>query len=555
MSSLDLLIRNGRVIDGEGDCFPYSPWRVADIGVEGDKIVSVGDLENASAKKTIDAQGMVVCPGFIDIHSHSDVTLLVNPKMESKIRQGVTTEVLGSCGESAFPLKGPYALAHQKSRSANLPSYGVDLDWRTLADYADLITKRGVACNIVPVVGHVPVRLSVMGWQRRAPTKSELNEMKNLVEEAMMQGAFGFSTGLIYSPSSFAEMEEIVELCKVAAKHGGIYKTHMRGGGGRVIEALKETLEIGRLSGIHIHIHHHKAMGDKNAAKVKITLPMIEETISEGNSVTVDMYPYMAGQGNLNASLPPWIHEGGPKEIASKLRDRRVRDRVKREMIEPVSVPNWESYVEQSGWETCWSGWRIVSCKKEHNRRFEGRSIAEAKPEWQDPLEFLFDLLVDEEGSVPFILPDVDKVGEEYLHMMMRHPVMIVGSDGYALAPYGHLGQGAPHPRSYGTFPRVLGRYVRDLRILSLNEAIRKMTSFPAKILGLTDRGVIEEGKTADLVMFDPVTVADRATFDSPHTYPQGIVHVVVNGKLAVENGEHTGELAGRVLRLTDYRR
>ncbi len=325
-------------------------------------------------------------------------------------------------------------------------------------------------------------------------------------------------------------------------------------GGSRVIEALKEALEIGKRSGIHVHIHHHKAMGDKNAAKVKLTLPMIEEAIAQGTRVTVDMYPYLAGQGNLNAALPPWIHEGGPKEIAKKLKDRKVRDRVKKEMVEPVSMPEWESYVEQSGWETCWSGWRIVSCNKEQNKKFEGKSIAQAKPEWQDPFEFLFDLLVDEEGSVPFILPDVDKAGEEYLQMVMRHPVMMVGSDGYALAPYGPLGGGTPHPRSYGTFPRVLGRYVRDLRILSLNEAIRKMTSFPASILGLTDRGVIEEGKVADLVVFDPATVADRATFDNPHMYPQGIVHVIVNGNLVIENGEHIGALPGRVLRSTDYR-
>ena len=552
---MDLIIRGGRIIDGRGDKVPYLPWMSADVGIEGDRIVEIGDLRGTTAQKTIDAEGMVVCPGFIDIHSHSDVTLLLNPKAESKVRQGVTTEVLGSCGESAFPLAGLEARKQLESRSPNLPSYGLRIEWETLSEYVDFIARRGVACNVVPITGHVPVRLSVMGWEKRKPTETELEEMKSLVEETMLQGSFGFSTGLIYAPSSFAETDEIVELCKVAAKYGGIYKTHMRGGGSRVIEALKEALGIGRSSGIHVHVHHHKAMGDQNAAKVKITLPMIEESISAGVPVTVDMYPYTAGQGNLNAALPPWIHEGGPKELARRLRERNVRERLKKEMVEPESVPQWESYVEQSGWETCWSGWRIVSCAKEKNKKFEGRSIAEAKPEWQDPFEFLFDLLADEDGSVPFILPDVDKVGDVYLQMVMRHPVMMVGSDGYALAPYGPLGTGMPHPRSYGTFPRVLGRYVRDLRVLSLSEAIKKMTYLPATTLGLTDRGVIEEGKKADIVIFDPATVADCATYANPHAYPIGIVHVLVNGKLVVENSEHTGVLPGRVLRLTDYRK
>ena len=555
VSIMDLIIKGGKLIDGRGDRVPYYPWVSADLGIEEGKIVEIGDLHRTTAEKTIDAQGMVVCPGFIDIHSHSDVTLLLNPKAESKVRQGVTTEVLGSCGESAYPLAGIEARKQLESRSPNLQSYGLSVEWKTLSEYADVIVKRGVACNVVPITGHVPVRLSVMGWEKRRPTETELEQMKSLVEETMLQGSFGFSTGLIYSPSSFADIDEIADLCRVAAKHGGIYKTHMRGGGGRVIEALKETLEIGRRSGIHVHVHHHKAMGDQNAAKVKITLPMIEESISAGVHVTVDMYPYMAGQGNLNAALPPWIHEGGPKELASRLKERDVRERLKKEMVEPESVPQWESYVEQSGWETCWSGWRIVSCTKEKNKKFEGKSIAEAKPEWQDPFEFLFDLLADEDGSVPFILPDVGKVGEEFLHMMMRHPVMMVGSDGYALAPYGPLGAGMPHPRSYGTFPRVLGRYVRDLRVLSLGEAIRKMTFLPATTLGLTDRGVIEEGKVADLVVFDPATVADCATYASPHSYPIGIVHVLVNGKLVIENSEHTEALPGRVLRSTDYKR
>jgi N-acyl-D-amino-acid deacylase len=540
---MGIIIKNGRIIDGLGEPVPYTPWVKADVKIEEDKITRIGDLSLEKDEVMIDASNMVVSPGIINIHSHSDLSLLANPKAESMIRQGVTTELIGACGDSVAPLLG------EAKTGSNSGKYGVKVDWKTISEYMDRLEQRGVSLNVAPLVGHNQLRASVMGFDKRPPTSMELDEMKTLLTKSLEEGAWGMSSGLIYIPSSFAEEDELVELCKVVAEHEGIYTTHMRGGGDRVFAATMEALRTAERSGVSLHIYHHKAMGDSNSAKVLHTLPMIDEAIARKVKVTIGMYPYEAGSGTLSAAFPPWVHEGGLESFVERLKDPENRERLKREMIEPGLVPGWESYVAQSGWEDCWKGYQITTVKSEKNKLIEGKTIAEVKPEWKDPFEFLFDLLVEEGGDVGFVLPDVYERGDEYLRMVMRYPNMIIEADGSAIAPYGPTSIGHPHPRSYGWAPRALGKYVRQERVLSLQEAIRKMTSLPAQKCGIKDRGVIKEGMIADIIIFDPRIIIDTATFENPTQYPLGIPYVIVNGQVVIDKGEHVGALPGKVLK------
>jgi N-acyl-D-amino-acid deacylase len=532
---LDLIIKNGYIIDGSGDSSPFKQWVKGDVGITEDIITVIGALEKNEARTIIDATNKIVCPGFIDVHTHSDFTILVNPKAESRIRQGVTTDVIGSCGF------GPSPILEKGSMSIDL--YELDLDWSSTDGYIKRLNHTGSAINILPMVGHVNIRSTVMGFDDRTPTKSELNEMKELLRKEMDEGSWGFSTGLISQPSIFADKEEIIELYKVVAEKGGVCKTHMRGGGDRVFAATLEAIETSKRSGARLIIHHHKAMGDRNANKVLITIPLIDKANSEGADIYMDMYPYLSGQANLWAALPPWVREGGEEKIVERLKEPEIRTRVKMEMLEPMLVPDWESYYAQTGpdfWDTC----RIVACKNEHNKWMSGKTFNQAKPEWQDPFDFIFDLLIDEGGNVPFILPDVIQESDEYLRVILRHPRTIFGSDGYALDTYSSLSRWAyPHPRSFGTFPRIFKKYVKETRDFTWSEAIRKMTSLPASFMGLKDRGLIREGMYADIVVFDPNKIADRATIEKPTSYPIGIEYVIVNGKIVLENDVHTGNL------------
>jgi N-acyl-D-amino-acid deacylase len=412
------------------------------------------------------------------------------------------------------------------------------------------LENQGISPNVMAQVGHSPLRGSVLGFEYREPLSGELDEMKEILADSMEAGAWGMSTGLIYIPSSFAEEPEIVELAKVVSEYGGVYVTHMRGGGDRVFAATMEAIRIAEKSGAPLHILHHKAMGDRNSAKVKFTLPMIDSAIARGVDITIGMYPYEAGSANLAASFPPWAHEGGLQKFVERLKDRDTRLRLKLEMIESNLVKDWESYVAQSGWETCWSKWQITSVNSEKNKWMEGKTLEEVRPDWQDdPLEFMFDLLIEEHGQVGFVLPDVYEKGDKYLRMVMRYPNMCIEGDSSALSTSGPLSEGHPHPRNFGWVPRALGKYCREERVLTFQEAVRKMTSLPALRYGITDRGVITEGNYADIMIFDPGTVKDRATFEKPKQYPQGIPYVIVNGVVVIDDGEHTNALPGKVLR------
>lgn len=533
----DIIIKDGTIVDGTGN-----PWFKADLGINNGKIAKVGRLDLSEAEKAIDAKGLVVCPGFIDIHSHSDLSVFFNPKLESTIRQGITTLVTGNCGISLAPVNPTRKDLLLKYLSPFLPPNGeLKIDWNTFTEYLTWLEETKISANIASLVGHGSVRIAVMGLEGRDPTLEELEEMKALVAEAMEAGAFGMSTGLIYPPGIYSKTAELIELCKVVAKYGGIYASHIRGEGTTLIEAVKEAIIIGEEASIPVEISHHKAAGKPNWGKTRETLRLMKEARARGVDVACDQYPYNAGMTSLATLLPPWVHVGGMEEMLKRLRSSEERRRIKKDIEQ--GIPGWENFISDCGWENIY----VSSVTTKGNKGLEGKSLAEiAKIKKKDEFTALFDLLLEEEGKATMVLFMMD---EEDICRVMTNNLQMVGTDGWAVAPYGILGVGKPHPRFYGTYPKVLGEYVREKGILSLEEAIRKMTSFPAQRIGLRDRGLIREGTWADIVVFDFERVKDRATYQNPHQYPEGIRYVIVNGKVIIDEGENTGALPGRVLR------
>ena len=517
----DIIIRGGRVVDGNG-----MPAFSADVGIKDGKITAVDDLTDISAK-IIDATGLLIAPGFIDMHSHSDIALLANPRAESKIRQGVTTEVIGNCGASAAPLT-PRMLADFKT-AEDLDALQVELDWLSMGEYLQKLEKQGIALNVIPLIGHGTIREAVMGYENRRPNPQEMETMKRLLAQAMQEGAYGMSTGLIYAPSYYADTEELIELSQVVAQYGGLYCSHIRGEGDRLLDAVSEAITIGKKAGVAVQLSHHKAVGRANWGKVKHSLALIDQARAANLDVTADQYPYIAASNSLSASLPPWMHEGSKNELLKRLTDPQVRARLRQGMA-----------VREGYWEDT----KISYCPG--HAEYEGLSLQEiAELRGADPYETTFDLLYEEEAGVQVVRFGMS---EEDVRTVMRHPMVMVGSDASALAPYGVLFRGKPHPRNYGTFPRVLGKYAREEQVLSIEEAVRKMTSLPAQKLGLQDRGKIQAGMWADITIFNPQTVQDKATYLDPHQYPCGIEYVLVNGKPVIVQGEHTGELSGKTL-------
>ena len=526
---LDILIVNGLVVDGTG-----KPAFEADVGIAEGRIAVVADSVEQEAKRTIQAKGLHLAPGFIDPHTHSGLTLLADPRAESKIRQGVTTEVVGNCGFSPAPLLG----AAVEETRAQAKILGLDVTWASMAEYLERLRNQGAAVNVVPLVGHNTVRGSVLGFDDVQPTTEHQAEMERLVAEAMEQGARGLSSGLFYSPGFYAHTEEVIGLARVAARCGGIYATHIRNESDLLLEAVTEAIEIAEQAEIRVEVAHLKLEGYRNWGGAEWLLALLDDAHSRGVRVGCDQYPYAASSTWLAAILPYWAQAGGAKAIAERLSDPVARNRVRKDWEE--NRADWDN----RGGVRQWSDVLVTDCAPRPD--VLGKSIAEiADAEGKDPLEAAFDLIVISEGQAAGVF--FDQL-EDNVRTLMRHPLVVVGSDGNALAPHGVLGQRKPHPRSYGTFPRVLGRYVREEKVLSLEEAVKKMTSITADRFGLTDRGVIREGAWADLVLFDPQTVTDRATFAGPHQYPVGIPYVVVNGVVVIDQGQHTGALPGRVL-------
>jgi len=518
----DLLIRGGTVIDGTG-----APGTRADVAISGARITEIGQLVGRRALRMIDARGKAVAPGFIDIHSHSDESMLVNSALESALHQGVTLVVCGNCGGSSAPLHGLAADEADREYSR----LGVKRTWTSFYEYVAAVQQNGAAINVCSYVGHGTLRMSVMGADARAPTADELAQMRALLARAMDEGAIGLASGLIYPPSAYGTTDELAALCEIVRDKGGLYASHIRNEGAKLLDAVDENIQIGRRSGARVQLSHHKASGQKNWGKVKESVARIEEARASGVDVQADQYPYTASSTGLAVTIPNWVHEGGSAKLTERLRDPAVRQRIRGEDTETGRA--WD---------------RIVIARARHRPEYSGRSVADlAREAGRDPLEWTCDTLVEHEGAVDIVH---HSMSEDDVRYVMRQPWIAIGSDSRANAPYGPLSFGKPHPRSYGTFPRVLGRYARDERVLTLEDAVRKMTLLTARHMRLRGRGTIVVGAAADVVIFDPATVADTATYDDPHRYPKGIEHVIVNGAVALESGETTNERAGRFLRL-----
>jgi N-acyl-D-amino-acid deacylase len=527
----DLLIRNGTIVDGSGN-----PWIRGDVAVRGERIVAVGRVPPGTAKREIDAKGLVVAPGFIDMHSHSDYLLLEDGHAQSKIRQGVTTEVLGE-GRSAGPQKGKLSPRKYDVR-------GKPTTWTTLGGYFETLEKAGVSVNVASYVGLDNVWQGAMGNSYERPSAAQHEEMKALVDEAMKDGAFGLSSMLAMPPGSLAETEDIVELCKVVAKYKGIYSTHNRNEGTGVLEAVKEAITIGEKAGVPVDVIHLKIADQKLWGRMNEVVALIEDARKRGVNVQANVYPYTRGNNDLASIVPPWAHEGGNARMLERLKDAKDRERMKREIKE--GLPGWYNHYTAVGGD--WSR-MLVSGKGAYEGLTVDRVIAAKKKDRepaQDDLDALFDLLVEQGGSIPTVYAHHT---EKDMQLALAQSWCSIGSDGSAYATEGPLRRGNPHPRSFGTFPRVLGVYVRELKVLRLEDAVRKMTSLNAAKLGIADRGLLRPGNYADITLFDPERVTDKATYEKPFQYAEGIEYVIVNGQLVLERGKHTGATPGKAIR------
>ncbi len=536
----DVLIRNGRVVDGSGN-----PWIYADLGIRGDRIALVGRTPaGATAQRTIDANGLVVAPGFIDMLGQSEVSLLIDKRAVSKLTQGITSEITGE-GGSVAPLDD--RLAREARRLERLEQLGIPVDWRTLEQYFARLEKQGAGINLGTFVGAAQVRRMVIGDADRAPTREELARMQTLVEEAMRQGAMGVSSSLIYAPGSYASTEELIALAQVAGRHGGIYASHIRNESDGILEALDEAFRIGREAGLPVEIWHLKTAGKDNWGRMGQVLERIEQARAAGLDVTADQYPYIASSTSLSACIPPKYQDGGTEAFLARLRDPGQRAAMRRDILNLRGKDFDNPWLGVPGPE----GILITSVVEPRLKKYEGKTMAEiASLEKKDPLEAMLDLVLagrDQVGAVYF------EMNEDDVRLAMRRPWVAVNNDSPAASPEGSLAEHKTHPRAYGTFPRILGRYVREERLLPLEEAIRKFTSLPAQRMKLEERGLLRSGYFADITIFDPATVRDVATFEDPHRTSVGIEYVFVNGVLSLEKGKLTGQLGGRPLRGPGY--
>jgi N-acyl-D-amino-acid deacylase len=530
-AEFDVLIKGGTIYDGTG-----APGRIADVAIRGDRIVGVGDLKSAKAKDVVEARSLAVAPGFINMLSWSVESLIIDGRSQSEIRQGVTTEIFGE-GESMGPVNDrvrEYMLSQQTD-------FKYDIEWKTLAEYLQFLEKRGVSCNFASFIGATTIRENVIGFENKAPTPEQMDEMRALVRQEMEAGALGIGSALIYPPAFYAKTEELIELCKVAAKYQGKYISHMRSEGNQLFEAFDELLRISREAHIPAELYHIKALGQKNWGKMDTLLTRIEAARKEGLPIRANMYTYIAGGTGLDACLPPWTQNGGYPELLKRLHDPETRKKIAAEM--KVDSDKWENLYLGAG-----SPDRIILAdfKAEKLKPFSNKSLAEiAKMRGKDPIETIMDLLVENEkpiGATYFLM------SEENVKKEIARPWISFGSDEASQAPEGVFLKSTPHPRAYGTFARVLGKYLREEKLLTLSEAVRRLSALPATNLGLDHRGFIQEGMFADVVVFDPATVSDHATFTDPRQYATGVADVFVNGVQVLKDGEHTGAKPGRAL-------
>ena len=537
-ASYDVILRGGLVYDGSGN-----PPVIADVGIRKDLIATVGDLTAERARHDVNVKGLAVSPGFINMLSWATESLIEDGRSESNIRQGVTLEIMGE-GESMGPLN-----ARMKKDLISLQGdVKYAIKWSTLGEYLDYLEKRGVSPNVASFVGATTVRIHELGHADRAPTDAELKRMKDLVRRAMEDGALGVGSSLIYAPAFYAKTDELIALCEVASRHGGLYISHLRSEGNQFLQALDEFLTIAREAKIPAEIYHLKAAGQNNWPKIDAAIQKIEDARSAGLQVTANMYTYLAGATGLDASMPPWVQEGGYAQWASRLQNPEVRERVKREMITPTD--QWESlYLAAGSPEKV----MLVAFKNPKLKALTGKTLAEvSRLRGKSPEETAMDLVIEDGsrvGTVYFMM------SEENVRKQIKLPWMTFGSDAESLAPRGVFLKSNPHPRAYGNFARLLGRYVRDEKIISLAEAVRRLTSLPAENLKLERRGSIRPGHFADVVVFEPDKIQDHATFDRPHQFATGVSHVFINGSQVLKNGAHTGAKPGRVVRGPGWKR
>jgi N-acyl-D-amino-acid deacylase len=534
--SFDLVLTNGHIIDGTG-----SPWYSGDLGIREGKIAAIGNLANAPRKRTIDVQGQVVAPGFIDMLGQSEMTILVDPRLPSKIYQGITTEITGE-GNSAAPLNDVIIQADV----ASYQHLKITPDWRTMRQYFARLEKQGMGINLASYVGATQVRRMVLGDENKAPTPDQLNQMKALVRDAMHDGAVGLSTSLEYAPAPYAKTDELIALAGEASKFGGIYATHMRNESDSVLQAIDEALRIGREAHIPVEIWHLKVAGKANWGRMPEVVAKISSARAQGMDVAADTYAYPAWFNSFSAFIPQWAHDGGDAKLIQRLQDPAMRARIRKDMM--TRSTEWDNeWQEIPGPEAVMIG--VVQNPK--LVPLQGKTLADVAKLWnKDPIDALFDLLIEDKA---FTEVAVFGMSEPDVLLALQQPWVSVDNDSSGTSPEGLLGQEHPHPRAYGTFPRILRKYVRGEKKLALEDAIRKFSSLPAQRMRLTDRGVLKQGMRADVVVFDPATIRDLATFENPNQLSQGMNYVLVNGVPVIDQGKMTGVLPGKVLRGEGY--
>ena len=528
--SFDVIIKGGTVYDGTG-----RPGVKADVGIKGDRIVVVGNLNRAAAPTIVDAKGLAVAPGFINMLAHSESSLIVDPRSLSEIKQGVTTQIFGELS------MGPLNDQMKRRLREQQGDVKFDIEWTTLAEYLQYLEKRGISQNVASFIGAATIREYVIGLEDKPPTPAQLDQMRELVRREMEAGALGITTALIYPPAFFAKTDELIELCKVAAKYQGKYTVHMRSEGNQLIEAVQETIRISREAGLPAEIYHLKASGQANWPKMDQVVKMIDDARRQGVKITADMYTYPAGGTGLDASMPPWVFDGGREAAYKRLQDPAIRKKI----AEAVRTPTdeWENLYLLAG-----SPDRILlaSFRSDKLKPLTGKTLAEAaRLRGEDPVETIMNLVLEDRsriGTIYFLM------SEENIKKQIRQPWVSFGSDAASIAPEGNFLKSSAHPRAYGNFARLLGKYVREEKVISLSEAVRRLSGLPATNLGLDRRGFLKPGMFADVVVFDPLTIADRATFENPHQLAVGVRDVFVNGVQVLKNGEHTGANPGKAL-------
>jgi dihydroorotase/N-acyl-D-amino-acid deacylase len=531
----DLVITHGHIIDGTG-----SPWYSGDLGIRDGKIAAIGNLSAAPRKRTIDAAGKVVAPGFIDMLGQSELTILVDPRLPSKIFQGITSEITGE-GNSIAPLNDPII----QFGHAGYDHYKITPDWRTLRQYFARLEKQGIGINVADYVGATQVRRIVLGDDDKQPTPEQLEQMKALVRDAMKDGAVGVSTALEYAPAPYAKTEELIALAAEAGKLGGIYSTHMRNESDSVLEAIDEALRIGREAHIPVEIWHLKVAGKNNWGRMPEVVAKINAARAAGADVSADTYAYTAWYNDFSAFIPPWAHDGGDLKLVERLKDPVTREKIRKDMLAPSK--DWDNeWQEIPGPDAVMIG----AVLNKDLLPMQGKRLSEIAKLWnKNPMDALFDFLIADSSTGVAVFgmsqPDVT--------LALQQPWVAIDNDSEGTSPEGILGQAHPHPRAYGTFPRILSKYVREEKALTLEDAIRKFSALPAQRMRLTDRGVLKAGMSADVVVFDPATVRDRATFDNPNQLSEGMDYVLVNGVPVIDAGKMTGALPGKVLRGPGY--